>query len=127
MSIGDWDALAPLGAGMALVALVAMPLGSSDKGEAAPWRDMALEQAAPGQAVAWSDERRNVGGLMVADDLVRGSDGTLCRSYSLSVRTGERERVTRHTACRVTAGLWRERGMPEALPPASPLLAASPD
>ena len=67
----------------------------------------ALNQAASGQEVTWSDSRTQESGYFVALNTKRMSDGRLCRDFRRGLTVGgESVDETTGTACKKSNGEW---------------------
>jgi len=67
----------------------------------------ALNQAASGQKVTWTDPRTQESGYFVALNTKRMSDGRLCRDFRRGLSVGgEQVDETTGTACKKSSGEW---------------------
>ena len=67
----------------------------------------ALNQAASGQKVTWTDPRTQESGYFVALNTKRVSDGRLCRDFRRGLSVGgESVDETSGTACKKSSGEW---------------------
>jgi len=67
----------------------------------------ALNQAASGQKVTWTDARTQESGYFVAINTKRMSDGRLCRDFRRGLSVGgEQVDETTGTACKKSNGEW---------------------
>jgi len=113
MALGEWNALAPVAATIALAVLVALPHRAQpptiDPGD----RLTALEDAAAGDGVPWIDPATGQNGLLVPAGIFRADDGSWCRSYSITI-DGAPSAGGRHVACRMAQGGWKT--LPDTAP-----------
>lgn len=107
-ALGEWDALAPLAAGVALVLWAIWP----DQAQpSAPRGDdllNVLEDTATGQAVPWSDPASGAHGTLVPSAVFRATSGEWCRAYRISFANGDGQ-ISGHVACRLVHGGWRDQ------------------
>lgn len=111
MSLAEWDGLAPLAAAIGLAVLAVWPEGAAPTAATAgrDWED-ALEEAPAGQTVPWTDPGSGEFRLLRPAGVFRAGNGLLCRRYEVSLADpGGPAPASRHLACRLSQGGWREQ------------------
>ena len=66
----------------------------------------ALDTLAEGQAESWSNSKTGNGGSTTVRRVSRKSDGTVCKTYTESVRTKEQTVTKDGTACKAPGKSW---------------------
>jgi len=114
MALGEWNALAPVAATIALAVLVALPERAPAPNIDPEDRLSALEDAADGNGVPWADPSTGQAGLLVPAGIFRADDGSWCRSYNITIDGAAPSAGGRHVACRMAQGGWKT--LPDAPP-----------
>ncbi len=83
-------------------------LGKEDAKKHASNNLNSLDRLSEGQTSSWSNSHTGHSGSTTVRRVTRRDDGTVCKSYTETVRAGD-ETVTRDgTACRVHGGSWKQ-------------------
>jgi len=81
-------------------------LGKKDATTHAEHNLHALDSLAEGQTESWSNSSSGNSGSTTVHQISQRSDGTICKTYTETIRAGA-ETVTRDgTACKVAGGTW---------------------
>ncbi len=115
MRIGNWNGLAPVTAGAALLVLALLPQKpveiSLDTPAIHEAGAIALEHEASGDAVAWDDDATGLSGRVVPLRVFRSDGGAWCRHYIVTVDEPDgAPAVISRTACRGADGHWHTIG-----------------
>lgn len=68
---------------------------------------VALVEVADGSKYVWHRNNGNLSGIVQPLRSFKGGDGEVCRELVVLLRSHQRSRTTRTTACRTKGGLWR--------------------
>lgn len=82
-------------------------LGKRDTEKHAATNLHALDTLGKGQRESWRDARTGNGGSTTVTRVAVEPDGTTCKSYVETVRTGTRTVTRDGTACKARGGMWR--------------------
>lgn len=111
MRMGNWEGLAPVTAGIALLVLVFLPQKQMTINLESPAvhdaGQIALEMQESGSQVSWDDSNSGLSGVIMPLRVFRDERGHWCRHYILTVDGGDRPESISRTACRHADGQWR--------------------
>lgn len=109
MRMGNWEGLAPVTAGIALLVLVFMPQKPMTVNLESPAihdaGQIALEMQESGSQVNWDDSASGLSGMIMPLRVFRDERGHWCRHYIVTV--DDRPESISRTACRHADGQWR--------------------
>jgi surface antigen len=82
-------------------------LGKKDAETHAQTQLGALESLGKGETKSWSDPETGNGGSTMVTDVATLSNGTVCKSFTETVRTGSKTVTQEGTACKAPGGSWK--------------------
>jgi surface antigen len=82
-------------------------LGKDDAEKHAQTNLHALSSLGAGQTSRWSDSQTGNSGSTTVNQVTRRADGTLCKTYTETVRTGAKTVSQDGTACQQADGSWK--------------------
>lgn len=85
-------------------------LGKSDTEKHATNNLHALDSLGEGQSESWSNARTGNSGSTTVTTVAVEPNGTTCKSFVETVRTGARTTTDDATACKTPGGMWRLSG-----------------
>lgn len=111
MRLGNWDGVATITAGVALVVLALMPREKEafdlDAQVLRQAGHEALELSNSGTAVSWDDAGSGLSGSVMPLRVFRNAEGQWCRRFVITVEGAGSPVVLNRTACRRYDGEWR--------------------
>ena len=85
-------------------------LGKEDAQKHAQTNLSALETLGQGQTSSWQDTKTGNSGSTTVTAVNAKSDGTVCKSYTETVKTGAKTVTQQATACKAPGGSWKVQG-----------------
>jgi surface antigen len=84
-------------------------LGKDDAQKHASNNLSALETLGQGQTSSWSDTKTGNSGSTTVNSVAKQADGTVCKSYTETVKTASRTVTQQATACKAPGGTWKNQ------------------
>lgn len=111
MRLDNWDGVATVTAGVALVVLALMPSEKEpfdlDAQVLHQAGQEALELSGSGTAVSWDDAGSGLSGSVMPLRVFRNAEGQWCRRFVITIEGDGNPVVLNRTACRRYDGEWR--------------------
>lgn len=85
-------------------------LGKEDAQKHAENNLNALDTLGPGQTSAWQDTKTGNSGSTSVNAVNNQPDGTVCKSYTETVKTSAKTVTEQATACKAPGGTWKVQG-----------------
>lgn len=111
MRFGNWDGMATVTAGVALLVLALMPRERPpidlDNEAVRQAGQVALELGNSGTAVSWDDNASGLSGSIMPLRVFRNAEGQWCRRFVITIEGSRNPTVLNRTACRRLDGEWQ--------------------